>query len=44
MQDNGIDISKLSKKELEDLICDYLAKGYDYVIRNKRLYLFKIVN
>ena len=39
----GIDVSKLSKKELEDLICDYLAKGYDYVLRNKTLYLFKIV-
>ena len=39
----GTDVSKLNRKELEDLICEYLVKGYDYVIRNKRLYLFKVV-
>lgn len=38
----GIDVSNLTRKELEDLICEYLVKGYDYVIRNKRLYLFKV--
>lgn len=39
----GIDISKLTPKQLNDLICSYLERGYDYIIRRKRLYLFKIV-
>lgn len=39
----GIDVSNLTRKELENLICDYLTRGYDYVLRNKVLYVFKIV-
>ena len=40
---HGIDVSDLTRKELEDLICSYLEKGYDCVVKNKKLYVFKII-
>lgn len=39
----GIDISELTPKQLNDLICNYLTQGYDYVVKHHQLYLFKIV-
>lgn len=37
-----MDISKLSKEQLKALIDRILSRGCDYIIRNKKLFVFKL--
>ena len=37
-----IDISKFTKAELEALIAELVSNGYDYVIRGKFLFVYRL--